>query len=258
MMLMEIEMDAICGGIILFLIGLAIMFNGIQMYLTMRKVQNTPTSKIRSVAMGLAEVYGKANSYVEKISPFSNEKCSYYKIQVQAYIEARNEDESSSWKTIFTKELNDIFKLQDDTGTINVNPKGAETLFDLAKSSEGNITNKLLSLSGVNQEIVGFINKLTPEEQKIINRYKRHRIKVNEWRILENEKVYVLGSVEPSMENTDIKTIKKGGEKIMFISNKEEMKVVSKLKMGVIFRLIGGLAVSTIVMIFMFMKIGIF
>jgi hypothetical protein len=258
MMLMNIEMDAICGGTILFLIGLAVMFNGIQMYLTMRKVQNTPTSKIRSVAMGLAEVYGKANSYVEKISPFSNEKCSYYKIQVQAYIEARNKDESSTWRTIFTKQLNDVFKLTDDTGTINVNPKGAETLLDIAKAKEGNITNKLLSLRGVEQEIVDFINKLTPEEQKIINRYRRHRIKVNEWRILENEKVYVLGSVEPSMENTDIKTIKKGGEKIMFLSNKEEIEIVSKLRMGVIFRLVGGLAVSTIVMIFMFVEMGIF
>lgn len=260
MMLMEIEMDAICGGIILFLIGLAIMFNGIQMYLTMRKVQNTPTSKIRSVAMGLAEVYGKANSYVEKISPFSNEKCSYYKIQVQAYIEARNEDESSSWKTILTKELNDVFKLTDDTGTINVDPKGAEINLDVATKKEGNITKKLLSLSGVNQEIVNFINKLDKNEQNIINKYKRHKIKVTEWRILDNEKVYVLGSVEPSSskEQTERYTIKKGVEKIMFISNKEEKKVISKLQMGIIFRLVGGLAVSTIVMIFMFMKMGIF
>ncbi len=145
MMLMEIEMDAVCGGIILFLIGILIIFNGIQMYLTMRKVQNTPTSKIRSVAMGLAEVYGKALSVVENVSPFTNEKCVYYNIQVEAYIERKGDDDSSSWTTILRKELRNVFKLQDDTGTINVDPKGAEFHLDIAVKKEGkDIPNTLI------------------------------------------------------------------------------------------------------------------
>ncbi len=260
MMLMEIEMDAICGGIILFLIGILIIFNGVQMYLTMRKVQNTPTSKIRSVAMGLAEIFGKGISIVENYSPFTNEKCVYYKIQVQAYIERKNEDDTSSWQTILTKQLNNVFKLQDDTGTINVDPRGAEINLDVAKSREGNIKKKLLSLSGVNEEIVNFINKLDTNEQRKINRYKNNKIKVTEWRILDGEKVYVLGSVEPSSlkEQSERYTIKKGVEKIMFISNKEEKKIVSKLKWGVIFRLGGGLILSVIAMVLIFMKLNIF
>ncbi len=260
MMLMEIEMDAVCGGIILFLIGILIIFNGVQMYLTMRKVQNTPTSKIRSVAMGLAEVYGKALSVVENYSPFTNEKCVYYKIQVQAYIERKGDDDTSSWTTILNKELNNIFKLQDDTGIINVDPKGADINLDVARSKEGNITKKLLSLSGVNEEIVSFINKLDKNEQNIINRYKNNKIKVTEWRIIEGEKVYVLGSVEPSTSNeqTERYTVKKGGEKIMFISNKEEMKLVSKLKWGVLFRLAGGLILSVIAMVLIFVKLNLF
>jgi len=259
-MLMEIELDAVCGGIILFLIGILIIFNGIQMYLTMRKVQNTPTSKIRSVAMGLAEVYGKALSVVENVSPFTNEKCVYYNIQVEAYIERKGDDDSSSWTTILRKELRNVFKLQDDTGTINVDPKGAEFHLDIAVKKEGNITQKLLSLSGVNQDIVNFISKLDKNEQNIINRYRNNKIKVTEWRILENEKVYVLGSVEPSSNSNEQEkyTIKKGVEKIMFISNKEEAKLVSKLKWGVLFRLIGGLALSVIAMILIFVKLNLF
>ena len=255
---MEIELDAVCGGIILFLIGILIIFNGVQMYLTMRKVENTPTSKIRSVAMGLAEVYGKCISVVEQYSPFSNEKCVYYNIQVEAYIERRGKNESSSWTTILRKELRNVFKLQDDTGTINVDPKEAEFNLDVSKVKEGNITQKLLSLSGVNQEIVSFINKLDKNEQAIINRYKNNKIKVSEWKIIDSEKVYVLGSVEPSAEQTERYTIKKGIEKMLFISNKEEKKLVSKLKWGVLFRLIGGLALSVIAMVLIFIKLNIF
>jgi len=259
-MLMEIEMDAVCGGIILFLIGILIIFNGVQMYLTMRKVQNTPTSKIRSVAMGLAEVYGKGISIIENYSPFTNEKCVYYNIQVEAYIERKGDDDTSSWTTILRKELRNVFKLQDDTGIINVDPKGAEFNLDVATKKEGNITQKLLSLSGVNQEIVSFINKLDKNEQNIINRYKNNKIKVTEWRIVDSEKVYVLGSVEPSTSNeqTEKYTIKKGGENIMFISNKEEMKLVSKLKWGVLFRLVGGLILSVIAMVLIFVKLNLF
>lgn len=259
-MFMEIELDAVCGGVILFLIGILIIFNGVQMYLTMRKVQNTPTSKIRSVAMGLAEIYGKSISITENYSPFTNEKCVYYKIQVQAYIEKKGDDDSSSWHTILTKELNNIFKLEDNTGTINVDPKGAEINLDIAKSKEGNITKKLLSLSGINEEIVSFINKLNTNEQSIINRYKNNKIKVTEWRILDGEQVYVLGSVEPSSTSNEQEryTIKKGVEKMLFISNKEEKKLVSKLQMGVIFRLAGGLALSVIAMVLIFIKLNIF
>ena len=230
------------------------------MYLTMRKVQNTPTSKIRSVAMGLAEVYGKGISIIENYSPFTNEKCVYYNIQVEAYIERKGDDDTSSWTTILRKELSNVYKLQDDTGIINVDPKGAEFNLDVATKKEGNITQKLLSLSGVNQEIVSFINKLDKNEQNIINRYKNNKIKVTEWRIVDSEKVYVLGSVEPSTSNeqTERYTIKKGGENIMFISNKEEMKLVSKLKWGVLFRLVGGLILSVIAMVLIFVKLNLF
>lgn len=256
MIFMEAELDLVCGGLILFIIGIAIIFDGVNKYLTMRKVQNTPTSKIRSVAMGLAEVTGKSTSDVGAISPFSNEKCVYYEIKVEALIE---DDDSSKWITLLKKDLDNVFKLDDETGIINVNPKGAEIHLDISKKAEGNIKKKLLVLGKVNNEILEFMEKLTPNERSAINRYSNHKIKVTERKIVEGEKIYVLGTVEPSTEKGDIRhIIKKGGEKIMFISNKEEKRIVSNLKMGVIYRLVGGLILSVASIILVFVKLDLF
>ena len=63
-----------CAGLGL---GLVSFWKGFQTLQKRRLIQNTPTSKVRSLAMGLCEVYGQALPYKENIlkSPFSGADC---------------------------------------------------------------------------------------------------------------------------------------------------------------------------------------
>jgi len=110
-------------SIILLLIGIFIFGFGFKRMNTRKIIQDTPSSKIRSMAIGLVEISGKA--FVDKylISPFSQSKCVYYKILIKEY---RHVDKSSNWITIDEKEQRIPFWLKDETGQVTINPTGSE------------------------------------------------------------------------------------------------------------------------------------
>jgi len=88
-------------------------------------IENIPTSKTRSVAIGLTEVKGVAEVNQRTLeSPFSKEPCVYYCYEVWQRVSS---GKRSYWKTIAKGESNDVFYLQDETGKILIDPVGAET-----------------------------------------------------------------------------------------------------------------------------------
>ena len=70
---------------IIFGLGLLLIYRGITRYLLMQKIKNIPTSNVRSAAVGLVELSGKAKSKEEMISPISKEKCVFYELTAQYY-----------------------------------------------------------------------------------------------------------------------------------------------------------------------------
>ena len=86
-----------------------------------RLIENTPTSKVRSLAMGLVEVFGKAQMFKKlKKSPISKKDCVYYTLEVQEYVKSGKQ---GHWKTIKFETSNNDFYVQDETGKVLVNPK---------------------------------------------------------------------------------------------------------------------------------------
>ena len=60
-----------------FFAGLFLFWKGFSWLKQKRLIENIPTSKIRSIAMGLVEIYGEVVPTQEKIlkSPFTNKDC---------------------------------------------------------------------------------------------------------------------------------------------------------------------------------------
>ena len=117
------------GDLVIYLI-LGIIFGiflfGFSFVLRHRKnlIENIPTSKVRSLAMGLVEVEGKAASYrLVWDTPFSLKHAVYYKFEVR-------EKHGKEWKTILERETTDCFYVEDDTGKVLVNPVGADFELD--------------------------------------------------------------------------------------------------------------------------------
>lgn len=95
--------------------------------------QILPTSKIRSLAMGLVEVEGKVSSSKQVTAPLSKEKCIAYYYTVHEV--SRDSDGDKHYRLISTSEEYLPFEITDDTGTVSVVPDGLE-LVSFSPSAE--------------------------------------------------------------------------------------------------------------------------
>jgi len=104
------------------LVGAFFFLKSFSWFRQKRLIEDIPTSKIRSIAMGLVEVFGEVVP-AEKVlkSPISNKDCVYYSYTVEEYLPFTKKD----WKTIRTNERRIAFFLKDDTGTVLVDPHGS-------------------------------------------------------------------------------------------------------------------------------------
>lgn len=103
--------------------GPAVVGLGLKKLFQMREIENTPTSRIRSAAVGKIELSGLAKMRSPMKSPLSHLDCCWWICHVQ---ELQQKGKSSDWVTIKTTGLKDLFYLDDPTGRVMVNPLGAE------------------------------------------------------------------------------------------------------------------------------------
>jgi len=90
----------------------------------LRLQSSLPTSKIHSVAKGLAEVEGTLMMMNPLFSPVNNEACIGYYYTIEDI--NRDSDGKESYRTIHRETKCNIFRVKDDTGIIEVEPEGIE------------------------------------------------------------------------------------------------------------------------------------
>jgi hypothetical protein len=88
-----------------------------------RLIQNTPSSRIHSAAMGLVELSGTALQRQPLKAPITGLDACWWQCRVQEY---RSSGKSRRWVTIKTVSSHTMLVLQDSTGQVLVNPEGAE------------------------------------------------------------------------------------------------------------------------------------
>ena len=137
-----------------------------------RLIENIPTSRIRSLAMGLVEVAGQARPKALLKSPVTGTGCAFYRYKIEKYVRSGR---SSHWEVVDQGCSTNYFYVDDGTGKILVDPVEAE--LHLAKDYE--YTGSDLSL-GVSSIFGLGGNK------------KRY----TEWYILPGDTVYAMGTVK--------------------------------------------------------------
>lgn len=86
-----------------------------------------PLSKIRSVSMGLAEIEGQIKIIEPLISPISKTNCAGFFYEIEDI--TSDKDGKDSYTTIFSDTICNRFIIEDDTGSIEVNPKKIEMVW---------------------------------------------------------------------------------------------------------------------------------
>ncbi|MBU4493580.1 MAG: E3 ubiquitin ligase family protein [Nanoarchaeota archaeon] len=229
-----------------FVTGVFLFWNGIKLLKQKRLIENIPTSKIRSLAMGLVEIYGEVVPAYKEIlkSPFSNKDCVYYSYTIEEY---RSSGKSSHWVTVENGHNEQPFYLKDDTGGVLIDSKGAninvlrdfEFNTGFGKKTPDLVLNFLKSKGMNHKTLFGFGKTM---------RYKEHFI-------APKDKLYIMGTASdnPFVEDGTAKNnvediiIQKGkNEKMYYISDKQENALLKEIKWKMLGFIFGGALLSVV------------
>ena len=113
-------------GVFLFVISALMFFASFRFLKLKRWIENTPTSKTRSMAMGMVELIGTAERAYNLFSPMTHVRCVYYRMR--KYKKQRNPANNSQSNWMLTKSLssgNVPFFLKDENrATCGSIPRG--------------------------------------------------------------------------------------------------------------------------------------
>ena len=227
-----------------FIIGIVLFISGLSSFKRKRLMENIPTSKIRSLAMGLAEIYGEAVHSKGKLlkSPFSGSRCVYYDFKVEKLVST---GKSSYWSTIKTGREGEHFFLKDDTGMVLVTTEGAN--LDIKKDNHFDTHHG----KKPPKQALDFLESRGVSTKSWIF---KHRLRIMERFIAPGDKLYVLGTAgdNPFIEDAsssanakDIMMQRGTNDKIFYISDTHEKGALNKFRN----RMILGLGAGSILII---------
>jgi len=221
------SITAIAFLLAFFTLGGSFIIWGLLNYKWKRLIENIPTSKIRSIAMGLVEIFGNVVSKDESLlkSPFTQNPCVYYKYKIE---ELRSSGKSTHWVTIKKGEENRLFFLQDDTGRVLVNATGA-----IIRLSKDTCYHSELG-NDPPESVQQFIKSIKVDFEGFLGINKT--MKYTEWYIAPGDNLYIIGtatdnpfveeaSVEQGVE--DVMITKGDHEKFYYIADKKESTVLA-------------------------------
>lgn len=111
-----------------------------------RHIDNTPTSKIRSLALGLVEIHGQAERMHALVSPVSGLPCVYYRVKKYKRRRWRGTSSrpmlsgsgDSKWTLVSITSSNTVpFMVHDESGAVQVDPSGADLRIRTAHAGTG-------------------------------------------------------------------------------------------------------------------------
>lgn len=251
--------DLFSYAVVGFFVGLFMFYKGIRAFRKKRLLENMPTSKIRSIAMGLVEIFGKVEPQLVNgllKGPLSKKDCVYYRYKVEEY---RSSGKSGHWVTINKGEKGVPFFVRDETGVVLVDPKGANVDIHhdihFTTGFRKNVPHSIISFlenSGIRYNPKGIF---------------RRRLRFYEYRLTPGDKCYVIGEAgdNPFLEDA---TGKKNVDDIMirkptngikyYISDKSEKDILENLQRNMFYLVFGPLlSVGSLIVIFLYMGINI-
>jgi hypothetical protein len=225
--------------------GIALFVMGFYFYKQKRLIQDTPTSKIRSLAMGLVEIVGRVVPLPHRVikSPLTEKDCVYYRYTVEEY---RRSGKHSHWVTIKKGERSEFFYLEDETGMVLIDPRGAKikTIQDFECQS-GFMKDPPLP-------VIRFLEANNLRFEGFLGANKTMRYKENY--IAPNDTLYIMGTADKNQYTSDSEAdkglkdtiIQKGNhEKMFYISDKQERDILRDYSINIG----GGLIVGSLLIV---------
>jgi len=111
--------------------GLYYFFKGFRIFREYRLLMDTPEVPIRSVAMGLVEIHGKAKIEQPVQSPVTRTPCCFYQVEIERWVKDK---QGGHWSHTATDADGPTFYLEDASGKVLVDAHQAE--YDLIQTAK--------------------------------------------------------------------------------------------------------------------------
>jgi hypothetical protein len=212
-----------------------------------RLIESIPTSTIRSLALGLVEISGQAQSEEGLLStPFSGLPCVFYSYAVEEHVGSWKH---ARWKTIAKGTSEQPFVVRDTTGQVLVVPLGAELILPDEHTFRNDWFRELSPTA------IAGLNRLGISTDCWIG---SKTLRCRETFIQPEEQVYVLGTAHEQLgekeliENSARLYIGSSLDHEFIISDRSEKDLLSRLWWQVLAYGAGGLALAAICLIVIF------
>ena len=212
-------------GVMLIILGLIMVYNSLKNLKIKRLIENVPTSKARSVAMGLAELKGKIESRNNTLTdPFDGKDCVYWHIHIQQYMKR---GKRRTWVTRHKAKKQVPFYLTDQTGSVLVNMQGANSK-NVKRDNE--YESAMFFSDDIPSKVEDYCNKENVKLRGWLGGKKRMRFRVT---YLEpNDDIYIIGNARsPNIDETNglkkiAAVIDKSKDGIFILSDKSEKELI--------------------------------
>src|SRR5271156_908498 len=175
--------DGVALAVIGALAGVYLFYRGFRLLQRKRLILNTPSSKIRSAAMGLVEINGLALGPYTLTAPITGVSCYYFHSTAWQW---QQRGKNSQWVKVAEERLHVPFFLDDNTGRALVDPQGAE--MDIHRDFHDEFGTALLSSS---MEIPANISSFLLRNGVSTDR----KIKIDEYCIKPKNALFILGTL---------------------------------------------------------------
>ncbi|MGB7600387.1 MAG: GIDE domain-containing protein [Candidatus Sulfotelmatobacter sp.] len=172
--------------------GLYLFFNGFRLLQRRHLILDTPVSKIRSASMGMVELNGQAAGPYTVIAPITERSCYYFRTVVWEW---KRHGRNNAWVKVAAECMHVPFFLDDNTGKVMVDPRGAE--LDLHRDFQQEFCDALFTIK----------QEAPPNVHALLGRHgisTTNKIKVEEFCIKPKNSLFVLGTLgdNPGLELT--------------------------------------------------------
>jgi hypothetical protein len=104
-------------------VGIYLFFQGFRLLQRRHLILNTPVSKVRSASLGMVELNGLAVGPYTMVAPITERPCYYYRALVWEW---KQSGKNKQWVKVAAECVHVPFFLDDNTGKVLVDPRGAD------------------------------------------------------------------------------------------------------------------------------------